>query len=687
MESSTQTTPVIRRPIVWLLAILVIALAVRVWRLSEPLQLDEFGVIYAVAERPVGSPDAPVTSDVPLGPVSSLAEVRARSVLPFGIPNPVPLYQYLVYGTLKVLPAAEWSMRLPSLLAGLGCVVGLYFLCRWLLGSEVAVVAALIAAVDPIQVATSDMAQPFALANLACLLSFIALLGALKARHAGNAVLAALGYGVAMAVIGYLSPALILVVTAHLGLVVYWAVSRPGGAAGLVYWVIGCAVGAALLIPEFPYFRQLWAFNTDHRDYLAAMDGYEWIHLFLETNLAFLAALLVIWIAAYIVRQQRQEKVQATQGAEATRTASTGEPSTAVDAPGMAPTTGSGLGVKTALEQPPPPDNPDLPWVGRLWLFVPQLAVVIAAFTLSPEFMTTRSLTYVTLGGAVILAYWATRERSREVRLGISAAAVVTTFLVSFLAYSQGHNLYTQSSAKNMVAHLDMLQSCQPGDVVLYRPKLLEADLLPDIPEESQRYVKAALAAPLKTLYAPAKPLEVIVLSRSHRSERTRPFAPPSFKPERIYTEQLAEKIRGNKQQFWVANDGAFPYFDRFLTCLLPWMANTLECDLKVARDRDVKSGERYFTVQCDDQPSDMLEGLVNSRPTDFAKADLIRVQRLYPRREVYYTGLGALTVAGEANVGNATAAAWLAIQDRTPRLASRPPSGEKPGQGEAPKQ
>src|SRR5262245_42851200 len=114
-----------------LLAILALALALRWSPLFAPLQQDEFGPLYAIAERP----DCPAGwlpgRDDPLVLVGSWREVGERSVLPYGIVPPVPLYHGLLYAVAHVLPLAEWSLRLPSLVAGLLLIVLLYLLgCR-----------------------------------------------------------------------------------------------------------------------------------------------------------------------------------------------------------------------------------------------------------------------------------------------------------------------------------------------------------------------------------------------------------------------------------------------------------------------------------------------------------------------------------------------------------------------------
>ncbi|HMF13161.1 MAG TPA: glycosyltransferase family 39 protein, partial [Gemmataceae bacterium] len=213
--TSDNSSLLARQPLVWLLVIMALALGLRVSKINEPLQRDEFGALYAVAERKTSSAEVPPTATDPLAPVSGLGEVSDRSVLPFGVRNPVPLYHDILYFTVKVLPISEWSLRLPSLLAGLGCVLGVYLLCRRLVGLEMALIAALFVAVEPTQVTSSVLARPYALANLACVLSFAALLGLLKAGNPATAAPIAAGYAAAVAFVGYMNPVLLLVVVAH----------------------------------------------------------------------------------------------------------------------------------------------------------------------------------------------------------------------------------------------------------------------------------------------------------------------------------------------------------------------------------------------------------------------------------------------------------------------------------------
>src|SRR5262249_47704990 len=144
----------------------------------------------------------------------------------------------------------------------------IYFLCRRLAGVEMAVVAALFVAVEPVQVTIGALARPFALGNFACVLSFAALLGVLTAPRLGGAALMALGYGAAVAFMGYMNPVLLLVVLAHLGMVAYWAIAHGGRAGRMVVGLIGVGLAAVLLGPEFSYFSRVHDSSVGHRDVL-----------------------------------------------------------------------------------------------------------------------------------------------------------------------------------------------------------------------------------------------------------------------------------------------------------------------------------------------------------------------------------------------------------------------------------
>jgi hypothetical protein len=682
----------------WLLAILLLALGLRAWKLNEPLQRDEFGAVYPVVERKTASPDEPVSSATPLKPVDGLSEVSARSVLPFGVRNPIPVYHDIVYFFVSVLPIAEWSIRLPSLLAGLGCVVGVYYLCRRLIGVEFGLIAALFVAVEPTQILTSVLARPYALANLACVLSFLALLALLSARNNLHSLLAGLAYGASVAFIGYMNPVLLLVVVAHVGMVVYWVMTHAGEGVKAGLAVAGLAVAGVFLAPEYAYFSQVHAFAAGHREQLQHAFPTKLLGFF-QHNATFLAGLLVTWVAAYVVRQQMEggQEETAEEGGELTAPGTDAPPkpapSSAISATPMSAGTAAvaeAAHSEDVAAEPQPPEYPDAIWMGRLWIFLPQLVAFVLAYAAGEGIFYTRYLSYTTLGGLLILAYYTTRERTRDIRLGVSAAVAVALFLMGLTPWGHGERLQTPAGAQVAVTDINAIsdQSWQPGDVILFRSGTVESDFAPsEFPEESRQQVARALAAPLTTLYAPNRAARVVVLSNSaNNKEGASVGARDRFNPEAIYNAELGSHFRAMDHQFWVVDEfglDAPQEFGQYLTCLLPWLADQVGWDLKVARNRDRNSPDRYFTVQTDWRPHDALDGLTTGIQKDDFKTRIVRVQRLHPRQPRVVTNVGALAVTpNDANPLTAVAAAWLLAQDRTPRIATAPETAvalEKP--------
>src|SRR5262249_35558221 len=153
------------------------------------------------------------------------------------------------------------------------------------------------------------------------------------------------------ALMGFLNPVLLLVVVAHLGVVVYWLIKHRRQAANAAVWLTGCAVAVALLGPQWGYIIRLQEFAGEHRDYLLRFNPQDKVlAAFLAHNSTFLIGLLVVTIAGYIVRQQFISGGDKGEGGEA----------------------------KPALEAPPAED-PDVVWVGNLWVFLPQLAALVLA--------------------------------------------------------------------------------------------------------------------------------------------------------------------------------------------------------------------------------------------------------------------------------------------------------------------
>ncbi len=549
-----------RRPLVWLALLLGVALVLRLAGLHAPLQQDEYGPLYAVAERHA-APGMTASDAEPLVPVRDLAEVLQRSVLPYGVESPFPLYHGLLYLVLQVLPVAAWSLRLPSLLAGLGCVAALYALGRRLAGPRTALAAALFAAVDPTQVAVSTMARPYALANLACILSFLALVGTLHARRLGAVAVAALGYGLALGVIATLNPVLVLVWPAQALLVAHalWArkVARgPGAGARSLAWLVGCLLAGLLLWPQAPYLRQLRAFYGQHREYLACFGPPHWLFFALH-NFPFLLALPI--------------------GAPALR--------------------GAGEGRSAA-------------WLGALWLVVPQAAAALAYYLGGQSVCLARYLSSTTLGGALLLAGLAGRMPALAPRL-LALTWVVLAFRLWGAAevgqQFQRSSLLTDQTAAPRLQTLGGLQEqglWREGDMVLLRPAFLEADFLADLPAAARPHVEGACAAPLRTLWVGAAPRPLVVLSLSQRGGRACTSMGPHYDPERFYNRDLAERLRPYRR-YWVVS----PDWDRgpFLACFLPWLAGELGCYLRCSEVQGLTLVERLppgAAPPCAPQPS-----------------------------------------------------------------------------------
>src|SRR5262249_43921330 len=268
-------------------------------------------------------------------------------------------------------------------------------------------------------------------------------------------------------------------------------------------------------------------------------------------------------------------------------------------------------------ELPPQPENPDLVWLGRCWLFLPQVLYVGLAYFM--QITSSRYFSYVTLGSAILLAYWATRERVRDIRLGVVGMVALAMFLWSFTDWSLGSGLTTSYDGANIVEALNKTQSWRPGDdVVLYRGAYLEADFLPDgVPPASRAHLEGALAAPLTTLYTSKVARPFIQLSLSQRrNEREQTRLGKYYDPSVFYNEELARKI-GQYQRYWVCSGESNRR--AFLASVIPWLANTEHWDLLVARWRE--EPERYFLVPSGTQPDDYVAGLSDSRLADFTVA------------------------------------------------------------------
>jgi hypothetical protein len=181
----------------------------------------------------------------------------------------------------------------------------------------------------------------------------------------------------------------------------------------------------------------------------------------------------------------------------------------------------------------PLPESEEGLGMARVWVFVPQAALLLLSLLVASVFVT-RNMTYTTIGAAVLLAYYATRDGSREVRLGIAGAVAVALLLLGFWPdWSTGKGLFSSSYALGVMgtpegtgglAGTDMAKIWQDHDVVLMRPAQIEADFLKtEIPEANRTQVERALLAPLTLLYSDSKHKPVIALTYSeYRNEKVK---------------------------------------------------------------------------------------------------------------------------------------------------------------------
>jgi hypothetical protein len=629
----------IARPLLWLLAILVLGLGLRLMHFrGAAFETDEFTALAAVAERQGLEPGTTPTAQDPLVPVPSLGEVSNRSVIPFGIPDPVPLYHYFLWAVIHVLPVADWSVRLPSLLAGVACIAAVFFLVRRPFGTEMALVAALFVALDPIQINTSWLARPFALADLLTVLSFVTLLGVLRARTAAAAVPWALGYALCVALIGYLDALLLFVIAAHVGMVAYAFRSAADDSArkAVAYWAAGLALGVVLLVPEFGYFYRVTSWAVDHARYLTVVND---IHIFtpfvtlVKHNLVLLGGLILVMAAGAVVRMQLQggsaPEAEGEGGTAAADASGTGGAPAALT---QAPPAGTAVAPAPAAAAAPPEPAAPLPEsdeglnMARVWVFLPQTALLLASLLVAAVFVT-RNLTYTSIGAAVLLAYYATRDGSREVRLGVSGAVAVGLLLLGFWSsWSAGQGLFSSPKAleimgtpdiKGGLAGEDMNKIWKPGDVVLMRPALIEADFLrTEVPEASRPQVERALVAPLTLLYPDSSHKPVIPLTLSqYRSEKVKTPAGDQVDLAAFYDAAFTERLK-QYDRFWMTGVAptATPNSWQYLSGIVPWMADHLERgELVLSRQRS-DPAERYVTVKPGLGLDEPIKGLTEDR-------------------------------------------------------------------------
>lgn len=161
-----------------------------------------------------------------------------------------PLHYLILHGWVRVFGHAEWSVRLPSALAGVGAVWVLYLLTRRLVGVVPALVAALLIAVAPFQIQYAQEARSYSLMlllSLASCLLFVRLLDAEKPKARFDAAYVLLS---AAALYSHLYALFTLIAQAFTYAVEWLRSDKP--LFGLRRWVVAQMGIGALFLPWLP---------------------------------------------------------------------------------------------------------------------------------------------------------------------------------------------------------------------------------------------------------------------------------------------------------------------------------------------------------------------------------------------------------------------------------------------------
>jgi hypothetical protein len=258
------------------------------------------------------------------------------------------------------------------------------------------------------------------------------------------------------------------------------------------------------------------------------------------------------------------------------------------------------------------------------------MVILLLAFGLGLSVLNSRFMSYTSLGGVILLAYWATRNGAREVRLGVAAAVALAMLFWGYTDWSKGSGLMSPGDSRTFMAVLDQLSAegrWKERDALLVRPAVVEAFLLPDrIPQATRNRVEGAILSPYTTLYVNETPKPVFCLGLSlFRGERFAERAGAFYQPQDAEEAALAARLQPYTGFFIHSGDAGR---QAFMARLVPWLANAKDADLKVARHRSADE-ERYFTVKKQSQLGETIDGLSDSQASDFSF--LVRVSVLPP--------------------------------------------------------
>jgi hypothetical protein len=289
-----------------------------------------------------------------------------------------------------------------------------------------------------------------------------------------------------------------------------------------------------------------------------------------------------------------------------------------------------------------------------------------------------RYMGFTTLGGGILLAAYASRERSREVRLGIMAGLALGLLVLWYFLPDLG--LLSNNLGPEMMTGIrTQMPNWQDGDVLLMRSVVPEADFLKTtIPVANRPAVERVGYATVATLYPDSRRRPVVLLSYSqYRSDTlwtpTGQVCQPDL--EKYYDDELANRVFGYKR-YWIAGltprtRGTNSEFNSrlFLACTLMWMADQRGgWDLNITRNRG-KSGEpeHYVSVPAHVLATQKVDGLTaNFEATDFGLG--VHLVHLKEPSGVRIFTLGVLSAAVSPN-----AYIMVPVEITSPSLSSLP--------------
>jgi mannosyltransferase len=234
----SRTTPMV---IGVLVAFSIIALALRLWNLNSDLWIDEVLTLLDFVRKPVG-----------------------EILTSFPSQNQHMLFSILAHASTSIFGESAWSLRLPSVLLGIGSIWAFFFLCRRLLGTSEALFGCALMTVSYHHIWFSQNARGYMGLLLFTLLATWCWFEALEK----NEWRWWLGYSASIVLGMWIHPTMAFVVAAHgvVHLVLLaapklggkitpgFSVERKGGFRPFAAWLLSVTVTLqlyALALPEF----------------------------------------------------------------------------------------------------------------------------------------------------------------------------------------------------------------------------------------------------------------------------------------------------------------------------------------------------------------------------------------------------------------------------------------------------